>query len=107
MLRRPIGERGTWFADYDGERLPCVHDYWWERGRYTDKLLRATYKSEQFVQAIREKGRVILTRDKPNSIENPIPFTRTGYVSLWEVDEIEFDDAGLRFRFARNLGSFK
>ena len=108
-LKKAIGARGLWHASVDGEALPCVHEYWWSKngqGRqrhYNDRLLAKNPHNDAFVAEIVRKRRVILTSDKPHSRENPIPFTRTGYIAVWSVDEIEFDDKGLRFKFVDRL----
>ena len=103
MIKKATGSRGSWFATVDGELLPCVHEYWWVKRdktrRYDDRLLTSSRQSGELVAAIKEKRRVILTKDKPYSPENPAPFTRTGYIALWTVEDIEFDENGLRFRF--------
>lgn len=107
MKKKALGTRGSWFATVDGEKLPCVHEYWWVKGdhsrRYDDRLLKPTKHSMEFVAGIKDKKKVILTSDKPHSEDNPIPFVRTGYISVWTVSDVEFDDEGLRFRFTEKV----
>jgi hypothetical protein len=103
QTKTATGKRGSWLATVDGELLPCVHEYWWVKGdpsrRYNDHMLKQSQHNSDFVAKIREKGRVILTTDKPNSVTIPAPFERTGYVAVWTVEDVEFDENGLRFRF--------
>ena len=105
--KKAKGSRGSWFAVVDGETLPCVHEYWWVRGdktrRYNDVGLRPSPHTDAFVDEIRNKGRVILTNDQPTSPDSPAPFTRTGYIAVWTVEDVQFDEAGLRFRFVDKL----
>lgn len=107
MKKRAIGTRGSRFATVDSERLPCVHEFWWVKGdaarRYDDRLLKTTNQAIELVDAIKEKKKVVLTSDKPNSASNPIPFTRTGYISVWTVSDVEFDQYGLRFKFVEKV----
>lgn len=109
--KKATGSRGSWFALVDGEELPCVHDHWWVKGnrerRYNDHLLRASLHNDNFVARIKEKRKVVLTSDKPHSAINPVPFKRTGYIALWTVEDIEFDENGLRFRFTEKIDDLK
>jgi hypothetical protein len=109
--KKAIGSRGSWFAKVDGESLPCVHEYWWvkrdQSRRYNDHLLQSSPQNDAFVAAIKDTRRVILTSDKPHSVDNPAPFERTGYIAVWAVDDVEFDDNGLRFRFVDRVCSLK
>jgi hypothetical protein len=104
QTKKAIGTRGSWLATVDGELLPCVHEYWWVKGdplrRYNDPLLTPSPRHNEFVAHIKERRKVILTSDKPYSTDNPIPFERTGYIAIWTVEDVEFDENGLRFRFA-------
>lgn len=102
---KAAGARGSWFAEVDGERLPCVHKYWWKNGRYDDTGLRAGPKADELVDAIRSRKRVILTDDIPehDSQGRLTGFTRNGYIAVYSVDEVDFDDSGLRFRFIKRL----
>src|ERR1700730_9351791 len=104
--KKAIGARGDWFADVDGERLPCVHKYWWENRTYNDKKLRSGPKATELVEAIKELKRVILTDDITTfeeDEEGSVRFVRTGYIAVWAVDDIEFDANGLRFKFKKRL----
>jgi hypothetical protein len=107
-MKKAKGSLGSWEAKIDGEPLPCVHDYWWVKGdstpRYHDPgLTPAIPRHFDFVEQIKRAGRVILTRSKPHSDQDPVPFKRLGYVAVWTVEEIEFDQFGLKFRFVKRL----
>lgn len=102
------GYPGSWFADVDDERLPCVHDcYRTKDGRdYFDRYSGLGLKKwENFVEAIRSGRCVIVTVDKilsegPNFQKS---FKRKGYVGVFEVADVEADSEGLRFRFVQQL----
>ncbi|MCP4386305.1 MAG: hypothetical protein GY798_33670 [Hyphomicrobiales bacterium] len=101
---RASGARGSWFAKVEGETLPCVHAHWFRGDRYDDPQLRpGDPKSEELTAALRASGRAILTNDEPTDGADGIEFKRTGYIAVFSVDDIELDQAGLRFRFVERL----
>ena len=44
---------------------------------------------------------------KPFSPERPLPLERMGYIAIWTVEDIEFDEDGLQFRFAERVCNLK
>ena len=44
---------------------------------------------------------------KPFSPEHPLPLERMGYIAIWTVEDIEFDEDGLQFRFAERVCNLK
>ena len=106
---KATGKRGSWFADVDGQSLPCVHKHWWKGGRYDDpQIMPGSPKDEELVAAIQQHGRVVLTNDSPyDAGEGKTGFTRTGYIAVYSVDDITFDQKGLRFRFVSRLKELK
>lgn len=105
-VKRASGTRGSWFAIVDREALPCVHKHWWCNGSYNDPELRPSPKADQLVEAIRNVKKVILTADDVLSGAGDggeTGFTRAGYIAVYSVDDVEFDEAGLRFRFVERL----
>ena len=105
LTKKVTGVRGSWFAEVDGEALPCVHKYWWSNGRYHDPFPNDdSKKEEEFVNAIREKQRVILTTD--DVFDNGTKFKRTGYIALYKVANVQYDTVdGLRFDFKERLAN--
>lgn len=98
------GRRGSWFADVEGESLPCVHKFWWKADRYNDPNVKpGSAKDEELVAAIKAAGRVVLTNDTPYEADGKTGFTRTGYIAVYSVDDVIFDHDGLRFRFVARL----
>ncbi len=101
-LRKATGERGSWFATVGGDRLPCVHKYFFRNGRYqAPRAWHSDPKHIELVDAIRTLGRVILTDDKVTG--DGEGFERTGYIAVWEVDDIEWQNDVLTFRFLRRI----
>jgi|HubBroStandDraft_4_1064222.scaffolds.fasta_scaffold438945_1 hypothetical protein len=102
--KKAIGAIGDWFAKVDGERLPCVHKFWWESGSYNDIKLRSSAKADELFEAIKELKRVILTDDIPIFEKSElVGFKRAGYIAIFAVDDVEFDANGLRFKFKTRL----
>ncbi len=109
-----IGKRGSWFADA-GEygNLPCVHTEWYKLGTpyayYSDKGYKLGDKQwDELVQGIQEKKRVILTKDLWNENKTaPKRPKRTGYVAIFDVDNLTLTDSELRFDFINRLAEAK
>lgn len=94
------------FAIVEGEALPCVSKYWRRDAEYNETELSRSPETEQFVEAIRNIRKVVLTADKAMPREGRATrLVRTGYIAVYAVDDIEFDDAGLRFRFTDRVCS--
>jgi hypothetical protein len=108
---KATGTRGSWFATVDGEKLPCVHKFWWVNpSSYHDKDLMLSHpKAGPFVDAISSIKRVILTTGNPKSGKDRrvIGFQRTGYLAIWTVDDVAFVDDGLKFRFLHKVCDLK
>ena len=74
---------------------------------YNDSLLKPSPQSDELVASIKDAKRVILTHSIPSPGQNSILFKRDGYIALYAVDDVEFDDEGLRFRFTERLCDLK
>jgi hypothetical protein len=97
------GKSGSWFATLSttGEELPCVHEKWFNGNRGRPYYLDAGAKPEEaiwekFIDAIRQKGRVILTSEGENH-------RRHKYKDAWRVENVVVDKNGLRFDFVERL----
>ena len=103
--RKAIGKRASWFAEVESEELPCVHKHWWVPDRtkreYFDPGLLPSPFNDDFADRIRKANKVILTSDDRN--ERTGTFTRTGYIAVWTVADVEFSDAGLKFKFVDKI----
>ena len=96
-MARPIGARGSWFAVWQGDKLPCIHKCWVkaEAGHlhYCDPEVSDEWEWPAFIEAIEEKRRVILTEDVVD--QNGFPKKRKGYIAIFQVDNIEVRDSEL------------
>ena len=104
-MARPKGERGSWFAKWKGDDLPCVHRCWtkgtWPR--YVDPGLTGSPKWEPFIEALK-RGLAILTEDELDAAGMPV--NRSGYVGLYRIENVEVCGNELRFDFTERLTSF-
>jgi hypothetical protein len=102
VMRKAKGHRGSWFAEVDGELLPCVHQHWSHRGRYHDPhVVPGDPKWTEFIAAIRTDKKVILMSGEFSN--NDYSVRRTGYIAVFMIDDFELLDNDLRFRFAKRL----
>jgi hypothetical protein len=104
---KAIGERGSWFASVDGERLPCVHRHWINGTTHLDPCLDLTNsKFVELVDGIRESGKIVLTNDEvtgdPDTDEG-MTFVRSGYIAVFSVDNLTTDNGGLQFELKERL----
>lgn len=98
------GQRGSWFAEVEGQRLPCVHQHWCKNGRYHDPNVQPGIPPwPEFIDAITRERRVILTRDVAHGSGENIGFTRNGYIAIFAVDDVALDGRNLTFRFTQRL----
>lgn len=105
-MKKAVGQRGSWFATVDRDRLPCVHAHWFQGGWYNDPGARpGEGKWDEFIEAIRNTKKVILTNDSVSTDETA--FERTRYIAVFSVDDVSVDDGALRFRFVERLHSLK
>ena len=103
-MPKPKGQRGSWFATWKGDSLPCVHRHWtkgiWPHHR--DPLVNDDSKWPPFIAAIKKGRRVILTEDKPTSDGAPTG-DRAGYVGVFEVTNVEVRGSELHFDFVKRV----
>jgi hypothetical protein len=98
------GQRGSWFAEVQGESLACVHQHWLTGTWYHDPNMRDGVPPwPEFIAAIRRERRVILTKDAVLGADETIGFERQGYIAVFGVDEITTDGRDLRFRLVERL----
>jgi hypothetical protein len=106
--KAPTGRPGDWMA-YDHQEqtdLPCVWKTCMKAKTYRDEGFDvARAKDRNYIDAIRTSKRVILTKMKPERV-NGHP-SRDGYVGLFQVDNVVFEDGNLSFDFVARLKSYK
>ncbi len=104
--RLPRGHAGSWFAEWEGEKLPCVHARWVE-GRwpnYLDPKCDGRPKWDKFIAALKNGRKAILTTSHPPD-RNGI-MRRKSYVGVWEVHGVDVSDGELRFTFGKQVKRF-
>ena len=116
-VKKAIGQRGSWFAEVDGQLLPCVHQYWLQGLSYHDpfaydgSVVRnpddpIQEKVLEFVEAIARDKFVILTEDKPelDTAGRVRAFQRTNYIAVYSIGDFSFDGKdGQRFRLTKRI----
>ena len=103
---RAIGERGSWFATVNGERLPCVHQYWIKGTRHcAPRVSRNSKKDVELVAAIQRYKKVVVTKD--NVVDDGIEFERVGYVAVFAVNNIDWRGGDLSFDLTERIFDLK
>jgi hypothetical protein len=103
------GSRGSWeasvpYTDGTKEQLPCVHKHYRAGFFYHEQRenFGNSVKRDRHIALIRDKGRVVLTDDIVDESKHPPLIERKGYVGVYSVADVNFDDDGLRFRFVED-----
>ncbi len=108
---KAIGERGSWFGSVNGERLPCVHKHWVNGTHHSDPgYIEGEGKWPDFVAAIRDGRKIILTKDEPIPVpekKSGVAFNRTGYIAVFMVDNIESNENGLEFDLVERVAELQ
>lgn len=107
-MTKPKGIRGSWFATWKGERIPCVHEHW-TRGiwpHHLDAGVDGSSKWEPFIRAIVDGKKVILTDDKLGPDGEPSG-DRNSYIALYRVENVELRGNELHFDFVERLENFR
>lgn len=106
-MPKPTGQRGSWFALWRGESLPCVHVCWCRTSRgkmtYLDPHVGSDPKWTPFIEAIK-RGTVILTNDE--LADDGQPIRRTSYVATYRVQDVQMIGTNLAFEFVQRLDNF-
>ncbi|WP_374598825.1 hypothetical protein [Brevundimonas sp.] len=106
-MAKPAGQRGSWFAIWKGQSLPCVHACWCRTSKvkmtYVDPYVGIDPKWGPFIEAIR-LGTVILTNDDLGADGQPV--RRTSYVASYRVQNVQVIGSNLAFEFVERLDNF-
>jgi hypothetical protein len=100
----PEGQRGSWFAVWKGELLPCIHKHWVQRQHYADPDVSDDPRWLAIVTALQEKGKAILTDDELGA--NGHPVKRKGYIGVYKVANVVVRDHTLHLDLVARDHSF-
>ena len=108
IKKKAVGNQGNWFAKVGEDSFPCVWDFWavTKNGKlyYNDTGIYNAPKVDHYVEALRNKKTAILRKRK---LGDDAIWESAGYIAMYEIDEIEYDQEGLRFRFVNRIQELK
>ena len=106
-MKKPKGWQGSWFAEWRGEMIPCIHKHWthghWPQ--YRDPGVDERAEWGPFIRALQEGGRAILTTSEVP--DGPGPWRRNGYVGLWSIRNVLVENGVLTFDLEEPLERFR
>lgn len=103
---KAVGVRGAWFAKVNGERLPCVHQYWIKGTKYRAiRTVQNGANDKALVSAIKGLKKVVVTKD--DVFDEGCEFWRTGYVAVFSIDNIDWRGGELTFDLIERLADLK
>ena len=71
---------------------------------YNDTGIYGLPRADRYVEALRDKNIVILRKRKPG---DDAKWESAGYIAKFAIDDIEYDQQGLRFKFGTRLQELK
>lgn len=106
-MRVPKGHPGSWFAEWEGEKLPCVHQHWTKGSwpKYVDPGLDDRPEWRGFIAALEAQKRAILTTSHEHD-ESGVR-RRKSYVGVFAIDNVSVDGNRLMFDFIKELRRFR
>ena len=115
-MKKAVGQRGSWFAVVDGERLPVLHNYWVRREGgdlvYHDVNLIPelcdTAQRREFMETLRDGTHAVLAKSGPSDPNDTMkPFVRSSYIAVFAYEFLSHDDHGLRLRLTDRTKDLK
>ena len=100
----PKGHPGSWFAEWQGESLPCIHKHALRKGRYVDEGVTDHPAWPRFIAELREKQRAILTTSHPPGDDGIR--RRKSYVGICEIGDVEVANGIMAFAVKSLLHRF-
>lgn len=88
-MRKPKGHSGSWFAKWEGESLPCIHQRHLHGTHYIDPGMDDNPKWPRFIVELRAKKKAIVTTSYPPG-DNGI-HRRKSYIGIWEIGDVDID----------------
>jgi hypothetical protein len=103
MPLRAKGNQGNWFVKVDGEDIPCLLAMWLKMPQYHDPHAKpGEPKWDKYVAALRALNKAALTK---NALDGT--YKRDGYIGIFEITNVAFDQEGLRCAFVSRLENLK
>jgi hypothetical protein len=97
---RARGYRGSWYADVNGERLPCVHQKN-KDGAVYDAACLDDKRHRKLLHDIQAAGRVVLRLSERESENHP--WEAKGYDGVWAVEDVKLENGRFTLRFSQRL----
>ena len=110
-MHKATGSQGSWFAEVNGEMLPCAHQcFWVGKNTYVAPIRDKSHYARmlELANAFKEKGKAILTRDDTYTTpDGRIGFKRKGYIAVYAVTDVEINENHLQLKFIKRLCNLK
>lgn len=101
----PKGHAGSWFATWEGESLPCIHQHCVKGGRYIDPGVNDHPAWPRFIAALQADGKAILTTSHP--VDRDGLRRRKSYVGIWPVSDVQVREGVLLMNLGPPLQRFR
>ena len=104
-MRIPKGHPGSWFAEWEGESIPCIHQHAITSGRYIDMGVDDHPAWPRFIEQLSAQRRAILTTSHlpgGDGIRR-----RKSYVGIWEIGEVSVEDGTMSFEMGSPILRFR
>ncbi len=101
------GHRGEWFATVNGERYPCIHEYWIKQGHHAAPNVHPSTnrKDAELVEALAQGKLAVETKDEV--LNDGLGFVRKGYKALWRIDGVHMVEDTLHFDLIERVANLK
>lgn len=92
-MNRPVGHQGSWYAEWEGEKVPCIHRHptLLTGMHYEAPIWDAPERHLRYLDDIRRLGKVVLTKSELLETGH---YARQGYIALFRVENVELDAEG-------------
>lgn len=101
---KPLGRQGSWFAEWNGEQIPCVHLRWTNGHDYIDPGYDGRRQWPQFIAALANGGKAILTSSHVPDGDGP--WRRDKYLAIWTVENVRVENGQLKLTYGEQLEQF-
>ena len=103
-MKIPVGRAGSWFANWEGEQIPCIHKHALKGSTYIDDGVNEHPAWPSFIGALREQRRAILTTSHLPD-ESGIR-RRKSYIGIWEIADVQVSNGVMKFELGGLLHRF-